>query len=74
LKPFYDARVGDLGLKDAILVTCLACGHSRRVKRWQILQVLPPHAFIQGMDQHMKCTRCKVRGRCEVRIELARRS
>jgi len=73
VKPFYNARVGDLTLKDAILVTCLACGYSSRVKRWQVLRVLPPHTFIHDMDKHLKCTRCKARGNCEVRIELAQR-
>jgi hypothetical protein len=35
-------------------VTCLHCGYSRPVKRWQLLRVLPAHTFIQEIDHHMK--------------------
>lgn len=70
MKPFYNARIGDLSLKDRIIVTCLHCGYARPVKRWQLLRVLPAHEFIQGIDRHMKCTRCKTNGMAEVRIEL----
>ena len=58
-------------MRDRIIVTCLHCGYSRPVKRWQLLRVLPAYTCIQQIDRHMKCTRCKTKGKAEVRIELA---
>ena len=71
VRPFYDARVSDLGPGDFVQVEC-ACSHSELLTRAMLTTAgLAPHDVIKDLARRMRCRECDEKGRVDISIKWA---
>jgi len=71
MKPFYAARVEDLGPGDHVLIEC-QCGHSERVTGSMFLTAgVKPFALIKDLDRRLRCRECDKKGKVVISIKWA---
>lgn len=58
----FAIRIADLEATDFVLMTCNACGASRRVAPWMLHAVAPPTLTIKSLEARMLCRNCGRRG------------
>jgi hypothetical protein len=72
MRPFYDARVRDLGPGDIVLVDCARCDHSESLTALMLKTAgLAPHTVIKDLDRRMRCRECDARGHVLISIRWA---
>jgi hypothetical protein len=75
MRPFYDARIGDLGPADYLKLECLGCKHKGVVSGERLrveLHTLPVTTLIRDLHRRFKCRECKAKGRVDISIDWAR--
>lgn len=71
IKPFYAARVEDLGPDDWVKVEC-GCGHIEGLNRSMFETAgVPSYTAIRDLQRRLKCKECRWRGRADLKIEWA---
>jgi RNase P subunit RPR2 len=58
----FQVRIADLGPADFVLMTCRACGVSRRVAPWMLYSIAPATLTIKSLEPRMLCRSCGKRG------------
>jgi hypothetical protein len=73
MRPFYDARVGDLGPDDYVYVKCECCfrEHAFSGETLRLLN-LPLYEMVRSLAPRLKCKSCGERGRVDLSIAWAR--
>ena len=72
MRPFYDARVRNLGPGDLVIVECTRCDHSESLTGLMLKTAgLPPHEAIKDLDRKMRCRECNARGHLSISIRWA---
>jgi hypothetical protein len=65
MRPFYDARVGDLSIEDRVRIEC----QCRRIVLIPVQGLgLPGHARIRELGRLLRCDNCGERGKVELTI------
>jgi hypothetical protein len=71
VKPFYDARVSDLGPGDLVRIECV-CGHVERLTGAMLRTAgLSDHQPIRGLNGRLRCRECDAKGKADVSIKWA---
>jgi hypothetical protein len=71
MKPFYDARVADLGPGDIVKVECL-CGHVEMLTVGMLRTAgLSEHEPIRGLNSRLRCRECDAKGKADLSIKWA---
>ena len=68
--PLYKARVADLGPRDAVKVTCFACGHEDLIppSTLQSRPDLSPNTRVLELDRRVRCRECSAIGEALVSV------
>jgi hypothetical protein len=68
MRPYYDARVEDLGAGDVVQVEC-ACSHIERLTGPMLLTAgVAPHQPIRDLERRLRCRECDAKGKVVVTI------
>ena len=71
MKPFWDARVGDLSPGDLVKVECL-CGHAEMLTGAMLRTAgLSEHEPTRGLNRRLRCRECDAKGKVELSIKWA---
>jgi hypothetical protein len=63
MRPFYDARLRDLGPDDLVIVECL-CGYSTTLTAAMLATAgVKELDWIKGLPRRLRCQACKKAGR-----------
>jgi hypothetical protein len=72
MRPFYDARVSDLGPGDFVQVEWV-CGHTELLTAAMLATAgLPPYEIIVHLAPRMRCRECDEKGRVVVSIRWSK--
>jgi hypothetical protein len=74
MRPFYDARIEDLGEGDYLRVECV-CGHSEMVPRIGLVvgMRLPASMKVLDLQSRFRCRECDRKGSVSLSIRWADR-
>lgn len=69
IKPFYAARLEDLGPGDFVRVEC-ACGHEALLPGSGLIQgmKLPPYTLVSDLERKLRCRECDAEGKLLIAI------
>jgi hypothetical protein len=71
MRPFYDARVADLGPGDLVKVECV-CGHVEMLSVAMLRTAgLSEHEPIRGLDSRLRCRECDEKSKVALSIKWA---
>lgn len=71
MRPYYDARVSDLGPGDLVEVEC-RCGHTETLTAAMLTTaVVAPLEKVQDLGGRLRCRECDQKGRAVVSIKWA---
>jgi hypothetical protein len=71
VRPFYDARVSDLGSGDFVRVEC-AWGHVELLTGAMLTTAgLQPYDVIKDLVRRMRCRECEEKGHVDISIRWA---
>ena len=68
MRPYYDARVSDLGPGDLVAIEC-ACGHTETLTASMLSTAgVAPYSKIQDLAPRLRCRQCDECGRAVVSV------
>lgn len=71
MRPFYDARVSDLGPGDLVAVEC-GCGHTETLTASMLTTAgVKPSVKVLDLGRRLRCRECDAKGRALVSIKWA---
>jgi hypothetical protein len=63
MRPFYDARLSDLGPSDYVVAEC-ACGHVEMLTAGMLATAgVKEHEWIKELSRRLRCQACQKAGR-----------
>jgi DNA-directed RNA polymerase subunit RPC12/RpoP len=69
--PRYAVRLSDLEPYHLLTARCPFCGHTRRMRLWQLKAGRYPVIKLQEVEERLRCMRCGSRGEAQVLVTLA---